>query len=80
MPKKSGSAAGRNVRIADQIQRDLAELIQREIKNPAMGLVTLQSVTLTPDYAHAKIYFTVLGAEPDTAAPGQRITAYAPPQ
>jgi len=43
MPKKSGSAAGRNVRIADQIQRDLAELIQREIKNPAMGLVTLQA-------------------------------------
>lgn len=67
MPKKSGSAAGRNVRIADQIQRDLAELIQREIKNPAMGLVTLQSVTLTPDYAHAKIYFTVLGAEPEVA-------------
>lgn len=64
MPKKSGSASGRNVRIADQIQRDLAELIQREIKNPAMGLVTLQSVTLTPDYAHAKVYFTVLGAEP----------------
>lgn len=68
MPKKSGSASGRNVRIADQIQRDLAELIQREIKNPAMGLVTLQSVSLTPDYAHAKIYFTVLGAEPDAAA------------
>ena len=67
MPKKSGSAAGRNVRIADQIQRDLAELIQREIKNPAMGLVTLQSVTLTPAYAHAKIYFTVLGAEPEVA-------------
>ncbi|EPX98249.1 ribosome-binding factor A [Ralstonia sp. AU12-08] len=68
MPKKSGSAAGRNLRIADQIQRDLAELIQREIKNPAMGLVTLQSVTLTPDYAHAKIYFTVLGAEAEVAA------------
>ncbi|MFX8227197.1 ribosome-binding factor A, partial [Acinetobacter baumannii] len=50
------------------IQRDLAELIQREIKNPAMGLVTLQSVTLTPDYAHAKIYFTVLGVEAEVAA------------
>ena len=68
MPKKAGSASGRNLRIADQIQRDLAELIQREIKNPAMGLVTVQSVALTPDYAHAKIYFTVLGAEPEAAA------------
>ncbi len=57
----------RNLRIADQIQKDLAEMIQREIRNPRMGLVTLQSVSLTPDYAHAKVHFTVLGAEPDVA-------------
>lgn len=53
----------RNLRLADQIQRDLAELIQREIRDPRVGLVTLQSVELTPDYAHAKVFFTVLGAE-----------------
>jgi ribosome-binding factor A len=57
----------RNQRIADQIQRDLAELIPREIRDPSMGLVTLQSVELTPDLAHAKVYFSVLGAEPEVA-------------
>lgn len=57
----------RTQRIADQIQRDLGELIQRELRNPQLGLVTLTDVQLTPDYAHAKVYFSVLGAEPDAA-------------
>lgn len=55
-------------RIADQIQRDLGELIQRELRNPQLGLVTLTDVQLTPDYAHAKVYFSVMGAEPEQAA------------
>ena len=58
---------GRNLRIADQIQRDLADIISRELRDPRLGLVTLQQVTLTPDYAHAKVWFTVLGAEPAVA-------------
>ncbi len=49
----------RSFRIADQIQRDLAELI-RELKDPRIGLVTLNSVEVTPDYAHAKVYFSLL--------------------
>jgi ribosome-binding factor A len=61
------SSKHRNQRVADQIQRDLAELIPREIRDPSMGLVTLQSVELTPDLAHAKVYFSVLGAEPEVA-------------
>ena len=57
----------RNQRVADQIQRDLAELIPREIREPKVGLITLQAVELTTDMAHAKIFFTVLGAEPENA-------------
>ena len=49
----------RGFRVADQIQRDLAELI-RELKDPRIGMVTLSSVEVTPDYAHAKVYFSVL--------------------
>lgn len=45
-------------RIAEQIQRELAELIQLEVKDPRVGLVTLTGVEVTPDYAHAKVYFT----------------------
>ncbi|AZV93142.1 MULTISPECIES: 30S ribosome-binding factor RbfA [Kerstersia] len=62
---KSKSIPGRNLRLAEQIQKDLAGLIQREFDVSRAGLITLSGVELTPDYAHAKVYFTVLGAEPD---------------
>ncbi len=65
---RSGSKPQRGQRIADQIQRDLAELIQREIPVSRAGLITVSGVEITPDYAHAKVYFTVLGAEPEIAA------------
>lgn len=58
----------RNQRVADQIQRDLAEIIPREIRDTSMGMVTLQSVELTPDMAHAKIFYSVFGADPAIAA------------
>jgi ribosome-binding factor A len=47
-------------RVAEQIQRELAELIQLEVKDPRVGMVTLTDVEVTPDYSHAKIYFTLL--------------------
>ena len=55
----------RSSKVADQIQRDLAELIQRELKDPRVGMVTLQGVEVTPDYAHAKVYFSVLTGDPE---------------
>lgn len=64
---KQKVAGGRNVRLADQIQKDLAHLIQREIDTARAGLITLSGVELSADYAHAKVYFTVLGAEPEHA-------------
>jgi ribosome-binding factor A len=53
------STPNRGLRVADQIQRDLAELI-RELKDPRIGMVTINSVDVTPDYAHAKVFFSVL--------------------
>ena len=49
----------RSFRVADQIQRDVAELI-RDLKDPRVGMVTINSVEVTPDYAHAQVYFSVL--------------------
>lgn len=64
MPKKRSTPERIN-RIADQIQRDLSEMITRgEVKDPRIGFVTLQSVELTPDYAHAKVWFTTLSGDP----------------
>jgi len=62
---------GRVHRVADQIQRDLAEMIQREISTERAGLVTLTGVEVSPDYAHAKVYYTTIGAS--AAAAGQRL-------
>ena len=59
MPKEFS----RGQRVAEQIQRELAELIRLELKDPRVGLITLTGVELTPDYAHAKVFFTSL-AEP----------------
>jgi ribosome-binding factor A len=53
------SIPNRGVRVADQIQRDLSQLV-RGLKDPRIGMVTINSVEVTPDYAHAKVYFSVL--------------------
>jgi len=53
----------RRARIADQIQRELAEIIRLELRDPRVGLVTLTAVELSRDQSHAKVFFTVLGAE-----------------
>ncbi|HVL76651.1 MAG TPA: 30S ribosome-binding factor RbfA [Noviherbaspirillum sp.] len=60
MAKHSKSIPGRGVRVADQIQRDLAEIIAYELKDPRVGMITITEVQVTPDYAHAKVYFTTL--------------------
>ena len=57
------STPNRSFRIADQIQRDLVELIAREVKDPRIGMLTLNAVEITPDYAHAKVYFSLLTGE-----------------
>jgi ribosome-binding factor A len=62
--RKKSSAANRGFRVADQIQRDLTELIARELKDPRVGMVTIQSVEVTPDYAHAKVFFSILVGQP----------------
>jgi ribosome-binding factor A len=72
---KTGRKPQRANRVADQIQRDLAELIPREVRDQRVGLITLSGVDVTPDYAHAKVYFTVLGADAVTAAHGLNAAA-----
>ncbi|MFF7710508.1 30S ribosome-binding factor RbfA [Pseudomonas sp. NPDC007930] len=53
----------RTQRIGDQIQRELAQLIRREVKDPRVGLVTITAVDVARDVGHAKVYITVMGAE-----------------
>ena len=56
--KKAGFQ--RSDRVAEQVRRDLADLIRSELKDPRVGMISLTAVELTPDYAHAKIFFSTL--------------------
>ncbi|KAF1056925.1 MAG: 30S ribosome-binding factor [Pseudomonas delhiensis] len=53
----------RTQRIGDQMQRELAMLIQREIKDPRLGLVTITGVDVARDLSHAKVFVTVMGQD-----------------
>lgn len=54
-------ASPRVNRVADQIQRILAELIMREVKDPRLGMVSITGVDVTRDFAYANVYVTVMG-------------------
>jgi ribosome-binding factor A len=75
MPRKASSVPNRGYRVADQIQRDLAELIARELKDPRVGMVTINAVEVTPDYAHAKVFFSLLTGNPEDAIAGLNAAA-----
>ena len=57
----------RSRRIAEQIQRELSQIIQLELKDPRVGMITLTDVEVTSDHEHAKIFFTRLGNLSDAA-------------
>ena len=75
MPRKASSVPNRGYRVADQIQRDLSELIARELKDPRGGMVTINTVEVTPDYAHAKVYFSLLVGNPEESTVGLNAAA-----
>ena len=62
----------RTLRVAEQVQRELADLIRLEVKDPRVGMVTLTGVEVAPDYSHAKVYSTLLGnpAQAESATEG----------
>ncbi|MBI5909439.1 MAG: 30S ribosome-binding factor RbfA [Betaproteobacteria bacterium] len=66
MPK----GPARSLRVADQIQRDLAEIIRTELKDPRVAMITLTGVEVTADYAHAKVFYTLMGSAEQCAETG----------
>jgi ribosome-binding factor A len=61
----------RTRRLAERISKLVAELLERRIKDPRLGFVTVTEVRLTGDWREAKIFYTVFGTpeeQADTAA------------
>ena len=75
MAAKKKAPTNRAYKVADQIQRDLSELIARELKDPRVGMVTINAIELTPDYAHAKVYFSQLAGDAEAATEGLNAAA-----
>ena len=53
----------RTQRVADQLQRELAQLIQLEIKDPRLGMVTVSAVDVSRDLAFANVFVSFLGVD-----------------
>ena len=53
-------------RVADQIQREIASLIQMEVNDPRVGMVSVTAVEVSKDFAQAKVYVTVLNSLTDS--------------
>ena len=62
MSRNKKTTVNRNVRVADQIQKDLADLIRTEVKDIRLdgAWVTVTGVEVTPDYSHAKVFYSML--------------------
>ena len=56
----------RSDRVADALQRSLAHVIQREVRDPRVGMVNINSVTVARDLTSAKIYVTFVGVDSDS--------------
>jgi ribosome-binding factor A len=59
MPKEYA----RTQRVADYLQRELAALIQHEVRDPRVGMVSVTGVDVSRDLGHARVYYTVMGIE-----------------
>ena len=58
----------RSDRVSDAIQRLLAQIIPQEIRDPRVGMVNINAVTVTRDMAFAKIYVTFVGVDDEQAS------------
>ncbi|MDX2320012.1 MAG: 30S ribosome-binding factor RbfA [Moritella sp.] len=55
----------RSRRVAQQLQQELARILQREVKDPRVGMVTVSSIDLSRDLSYAKVYVTFFNIDND---------------
>ncbi len=58
-------ASERQARLSDRIRVILAERLEKGLRDPRMGFVTITDVRVTGDLQHASVFYTVLGSEED---------------
>ncbi|MFZ5756847.1 MAG: 30S ribosome-binding factor RbfA [Pseudomonadota bacterium] len=56
--------SSRPQRVGDEIQKELARLVQFEVKDPRLGMVTITGVEVAKDFSHADVWYSVLKGDP----------------
>jgi ribosome-binding factor A len=69
---------GRNRRVADQVQREVAAMVQAELNPGQFGLVTISGADVSPDLKQAKVYFTCFGGTLQPAELQKHLNQMAP--
>ena len=65
----------RSERVADLIQREVAEMLVKSIKDPRIGFVTITKVTVSEDCRFAKVYFSVAGTLAERESSGKGLNS-----
>lgn len=71
-------ARRRVARLGEQFRREITEILQREVKDPRVGFVTITAVDVTPDLYHARVYVRIMGDEARKAEALEGLDAAAP--
>ncbi len=66
----------RSHRVAEQMQREVADLLQFEVKDPRVGMVTVTEVQVSGDLTHAKIYYSANKGTPELQAALENISGF----
>jgi|SRR5690554_3731041 len=59
---------GRVQRVADFLRRELSSLIQRQLRDPRLGMISVTDVEVSKDLSHARVYVTILGCDSNDEA------------
>ena len=60
--------SGRPTRVAEQIRKEVAELLMKGVKDPRIGFVSVMAVKMTPDLAYADVFVSLFGSESEKKA------------
>ena len=66
-------AGERQARLADRIRVIIAERLEKGLRDPRLGFVTITDVSVTGDLQHASVFFTVLGTDEERAASAEAL-------
>lgn len=66
----------RSNRVAEQMRRELADLLQFEVKDPRVGMVTVTEIEVTGDMEHAKVYYSAQAGTPELQAAVEKTAGF----